>query len=162
MNRMVKACVQEAIETRTPLAILLRDLWWAHRNTPNSITNIAPFEYMRGRLGRTKLFPAWFSNTLHRVDLDPDRFDKAPSLRDKYQRNYKLRFDAKHCVGKVRWRVGDLVLVKNPNFKTKGKSSFKGPFRIREVKKNVVILDNGDEWSISRIAKCTGVGELLY
>ncbi|KAJ1210033.1 hypothetical protein NDU88_005401, partial [Pleurodeles waltl] len=160
MNRMVKACVQEAIVTRAPLSNILRDLWWAHRNTPNSVTNIAPFEHLRGRVGRTKLFPARFNNTLVQAKKDPSRFDKAPSLRERYQRNYKLRFDIKHGVAKVGWKAGDLVLVKDPGFKIKGRSLFKGPFRIREVKKNIVILDNGDVWSMSRITKWTDAPKL--
>ncbi|KAJ1095977.1 hypothetical protein NDU88_001126 [Pleurodeles waltl] len=159
MNRMVKACVQEAVETRTPLANLLRDLWWAYRNTPNSVTNISPFEYMRGKLGCTKLFPAWLGNSLAQVGTNQGKFVMAPGLREEYQRNYKLRFDDKHCVSSVKWKVGDLVLVRNPCFKTKGKSSFRGPFRIREVKRNIVILDNGDAWSMSRIARWRGVGD---
>ncbi|KAJ1088650.1 hypothetical protein NDU88_001806 [Pleurodeles waltl] len=53
----------------------------------------------------TKLFPAWFDNSLAQVDLNQEKFDKSPGLRERYQRNYKLRFDAKHCVSRVEWKA---------------------------------------------------------
>ncbi|KAJ1208271.1 hypothetical protein NDU88_003657 [Pleurodeles waltl] len=153
MNRMVKSCVQEAIETRAPLADLLRDQWWAYCNTPNSITGIAPFEYMRGRSGCTKMSPAWFRNKFDLGDLDQEKLSRASDRRRGYQCKYKLRYDYKHGVSSVKWKVGDMVLLKDPGFRTKGKSRFKGPFCIKEVRKNVVVLNNGDVWSMSRIVK---------
>ncbi|KAJ1165254.1 hypothetical protein NDU88_005682 [Pleurodeles waltl] len=151
--------IQEAIETRVPLADLLRDMWLAHRNTPNSITNIAPFEYMRGRSGAPKCFQHGLKNRLGQEDLDQEKFNKVPDLRENYERKYKLQYDYRYGVSNVKWRVGDMVLVKNPGFRTKGRSSFKGPFRIKEVKRNVVVLDNGDVWSMSRIVKWSNLAE---
>ncbi|KAJ1152206.1 hypothetical protein NDU88_004983 [Pleurodeles waltl] len=52
-----------------------------------------------------------------------------------------------------------MVLVKSHGFGTKGRSSFKGPFRIKEVKRNMVVLDNEDVWSMTRIVEWSNVTE---
>ncbi|KAJ1192781.1 hypothetical protein NDU88_002087 [Pleurodeles waltl] len=66
------------------------------------------------------MFLAWIKNKLGQEDLEQEKFNKALDLSENYQRKYKLRYDSRYGVPNVKWRVGDMVLVKNPGFRTKG------------------------------------------
>lgn len=155
MNRVVKDCAQRTLESRGSFDSVLRDTWWAHRTTPNVVTLKSPFEDLRGRKACSKLNPCWLPECTSSEQSLVWRRSRVSN----YQNRYKARYDLKMGTKVVEWCVGDSVLIKNPRHVFKGKTNFLGPFTIVVVKRNVVRVNTGAWWSMSRLVRYTGGGK---
>ena len=106
------------------------------------MTEKSPFELMRGRVAKTKLY------TLG---------SKASSKFQKIQRlvrsKYKAYHDQKQGVKIPCIKPGDFVKIQNPYHIDKGEMRYGPPQKVVSVKGLCIVLDNGKKWNIERLAK---------
>ncbi|KAJ1207243.1 hypothetical protein NDU88_002635 [Pleurodeles waltl] len=133
-NRMIKSGLQLAVVNGLDAGSVISELVWGYRTTENTTSCRVPFVDMRGRKPVSKLRPAWMERLLGGGGAFNG--DSANETGDDNER----------------MKPGDWVKIKSGRVR-QGFSKFLGPFRVLQVHRWHVLLDNGQRWNFRRVAK---------
>lgn len=149
VNCLIMSNIQLSLANGLPWRKELEKMIWTHRVAPHSTTGIAPFVSLKGREPGKKKCPIW----LCRKDkIWVDRSELKRNV-DNEQQKMSSRYNLKMGVKDFQIQVGDWVVVRKNEWVRKGESKYLGPFQVKDVKTNVVILNDGTTWSLGNVCK---------
>lgn len=149
-NRLLKESIQLAAASGKHIENSVRDMLWAYHTTPSSTKGLSPFELLRGSKVGSKFSPNWlFQNK--EITIDPEEVGvRVKRRQNEYKEEYDKKWGAKH----KSWSEGQWVVVRKPFVASNKGDKFYAPEKIKEVKNNVVVLENGKMWSMDRLSTC--------
>ena len=106
------------------------------------MTEKTPFELMRGRVAKTKLYTLGLKASLKFQKLERSKLAK-----------YKAYHDQKQGVKIPDIKLGDFVKIRNPCHVDKGEMRYGPPQKVVSVKGLCIVLENGKKWNVERLAK---------
>ena len=116
-----------------------------YHTTPHSLTEKTPFELMRGRVAKTKLYTLGSKVS--------SKFQKIKRLVCSKQAKYKAYHDQKQGVKIPDIKPGDFVKIRNPRHVDKGEMRYGPPQKVVSVKGSCIVLENGKKWNVERLTK---------
>ncbi|KAJ1213333.1 hypothetical protein NDU88_000971 [Pleurodeles waltl] len=129
---------------------------WAYRTTRNNVTGEVPFELMRRRKAGTRELPAWMRTVLDNCVLAGKEGVENEDVRRKCNKNNNGGARVRNL---SRIQKGDWVKVRA---KVGMWQKFRGPFKVKEVHRFFVVLENGEKWNLRKVAKyCDANSELV-
>ena len=146
-NRVLMSCVQAAIIQAAPWKETMTAFLQIYRPTPDSMTNVSPFELMFGRKMRTKLAVMPLPDCEH---SDAEVHQQVSNR----QTQIKTYCDKKRGGRAPALKVGDKVRVKEKTDVPKGHPRFTKPVEIqKQVGPCTYRLSDGKLWHSSHLTR---------